>query len=260
VYLCYVDDSGDSRNGTTLSALLVEAEHWSGLLDAWLTGRREIHRLYGVRKHAELHANQLYKGRGEFCETPEENDGFGTTQRAATGRIMLSHLSAFKHFQVVTVASPQTSNPAVYAQFIAWLEDWAAREETHLMVFYDGQQGLHHGAGEPTPEELSELWKAAVRSAAPYRRAHRDLDLGTRRVVEDVIMQDSQYSQLIQAVDLIAYGAYHLHRQDHPEIWGTKIKVVPDAIRAYTRTRAHWLPDTERGIVWLDPTTQEPPA
>lgn len=115
MYLCYVDGSGDSRNGTTLSALLVEAEHWSGLLDAWLTGRREIHRLYGVRKHAELHANQLYKGRGEVCETPEENDGFGTTQRAATGRIMLSHLSAFKHFQVVTVASPQSSNPQAAA-------------------------------------------------------------------------------------------------------------------------------------------------
>jgi hypothetical protein len=250
VYLCYVDDSGDSRNGTTLSALLVEAEHWSGLLDAWLAGRREIHKTFGVRKHAELHANQLFKGRGEF----------GTAQRAATGRVMLSQLSAFEHFHVVTIASPQTSKPAVYAQFIAWLEDWAAREDAHLMVFYDGQQGLHHGAGEPTPEALSELWKTAVRNAAPYRRVHRDLDLGTRRVVEDVIMQDSQYSQLIQAVDLIAYGAYHLHRQDHPETWGTKVKVVPDAIRAYTRTRAHWLPDTERGIVWLDPTTQEPPA
>jgi len=45
----------------------------------------------------------------------------------------------------------------------------------------------------------------------------RAVDLGTRRVVEDVIMQDSQYSQLIQA-------------------------------------------GTDRGVLWLDPTTQEPPA
>ncbi|CAM3724112.1 DUF3800 domain-containing protein [Isoptericola cucumis] len=260
MYLCYVDDSGDSRRGTTLSALIVEAQHWSGLLDAWLTGRREIHRTFGVRKHAELHANQLYKGRGKYCETSEQERSFGTSQRAATGRIMLSHLSRFEHFQVVTVASPLTTTPTVYAKFIAWLEDWAERLDAHLMVFYDGQQGLHHGATDPSPEELSELWKTAVRNATPYRRAHRDLDLSTRRVVEDVIMQDSQYSQLIQAVDLIAYGAYHLHRQDHPEIWGTKNRVQADAIRAYMRTHDRWVPGAEKGIVWLDPTTQEPPA
>lgn len=260
MYLCYVDDSGDSKNGTTLSAILVRAEHWSGLLDAWLAGRRAIYDEFGVRKHAELHANRLYKGRGRFCETDEQNAAFDTPRRAATGRMMLSHLSRFEHFHVVTVASPLTARPAVYAQFVAWLEDWAARQDAYLMVFYDGLQGLHRGAHEPTPEELSELWQTAVRDATPYRRVHRDLDLGTRRVVEDVIMQDSQYSQLIQAVDLVAYGAYHLHRQDHPEIWGTRPPVVPDAIRAYLRTRDRWIPGTDRGVVWLAPTTQGPPA
>lgn len=73
-------------------------------------------------------------------------------------------------------------------------------------------------------------------------------------------MQDSQDSQLIQAVDLIAYGAYQMHRQDHPEIWGDSIKIVPDAIKAYLRARDHWLPAAEKGVVWLGPPTQEPPA
>jgi len=260
VYLCYVDDSGDSRNGTTLSAILVEAQHWSGLLDAWLAGRRAVYREFGVLKHAELHANRLYKGRGRLCETSEQNAVFDTPRRAATGRMMLSRLSRFKHFAVVTVASPQTSKPAVYAQFVAWLEDWASHEDAYLMIFYDGLQGLHRGDGEATPEEASELWQTAVRDATPYRRVHRDLDLGTRRVVEDVVMQDSHYSQFIQAVDLVAYGAYHQHRQDHPEIWGAGAPIVRDAIRAYVQTRDRWIPGTDKGVVWLDPTTQGPPA
>lgn len=260
MYVCYVDDSGDSRHGTTLSALLIEAQHWSGVLDAWLGGRRAIHEEFGVRKHAELHALDLYKGRGRFCETPEHEDRFGTTQRAAAGRIVLNHLSHYPHFHVATVATREVSKPAVYARFVAWLEDWAATQDTHLMVFYDGQQGLHHGTEEPTPDELAELWQTAIRNATPYRRAHRDLDLSTRRIVEDVVMQDSQYSQLIQAVDLIAYGAYHLHRQNHPEVWGTKIKVMADAIRAYSRTRPHWLPESDSGVFWLDDPTQEPPT
>lgn len=252
MYLAYVDDSGDSKHGATLTALLVEPEHWAGVLDAWLAGRREVHKTFGVRKHAELHATQLYKGRGKFCETSEQEARFGTGLRAATGRIVLSHLSKYEHFRVLTVGSAVLSKPTLYAMFVAYLEDWAAKEDTRLMIFYDGQQGIPRDGSESTPERLAELWETAVRDATPYRRVHRELDITSRRVVEDVIMQDSRYSQLIQAVDLIAYGAYQLHRQQNPDIWGTKIAHVPDAIRAYMTTRAHWFPEAaSNGVVWL---------
>ncbi len=253
VYMAYVDDSGDSRNGTTLSAILVEPARWSGVLAAWLEGRRAVHREFGVRKHAELHAANLYKGRGVFCETPEQQSRFGGRQRAATGRIVLNHLSQYEHFHVLTVGTSGTSKPTVYARFVAHLEDWAATEDTELVIFYDGPQGIHQDDGsEPTREQLSTQWEDALRNAAPYRRVHRDLDIGRRRVVEDPIMQDSRYSQLIQAVDLIAYGAYQRHRQAHPELWGTRTAVVPAAIRAYMTTRSHWLPGTDaHGVVWL---------
>ncbi|MCG7284709.1 DUF3800 domain-containing protein [Cellulomonas sp. ACRRI] len=251
--MAYVDDSGDSKNGTTLSALLVEPEHWSGVLDAWLAGRREVHAAFGVRKHAELHATRLYKGRGKFCESPEQDAAFGGRQRAATGRIVLSHLSQYEHFHVVTVGTTTVSKSTVYAQFVAYLEDWAASRQTELVIFYDGPQGIQQDDGsEISREELAAQWESALRNAAPYRRVHRDLDIGRRRVVEDPIMQDSRYSQLIQAVDLIAYGAYHRHLQARPDIWGTKNAAVPEAIRAYMTTRSHWLPDSDdNGVVWL---------
>ncbi|WP_206074651.1 DUF3800 domain-containing protein [Antribacter gilvus] len=251
VHLAYVDDSGDSRHGTTLSALIVEDQHWSGLLEAWLQGRRAIHKEFGVPKNRELHSTELYKGRGALCETAAQNARFTQRSRAAAGRIMLAELGRFEHFDIATIATSEVRKPLVYAKFIAWLEDWAAARNTHLMVFYDGQQGLAAPDSEPTPEELTELWTTAVRNAGPYRKVHRELELSSRRIVEDVIMQDSQFSQLIQAADLIAYGAYQKHRQSHPEIWRGPGSPSVDAIRAYMRLRPRWSPDSDHGVHWL---------
>lgn len=251
MHLAYVDDSGDSKHGVTLSAVIVEDLHWSGLLEAWLTGRRLIHETFGVPKNRELHGIELYKGRGRLCETDAQHKEFTNGPREAAGRIMLSELAKFKHFDVVTVGTREVSKPVAYARFIAKLEDWAAEHGSYLMVFYDGQQGLAHPDAEPSPEELGELWKTAVRNAAPYRSVHRELGLSTRRVIEDVIMQDSQYSQFIQAADLIAYGAFQKHRQEHPEIWGHG-KPHAGAIRAYMRVAQHWPQDADFGIYWLD--------
>jgi hypothetical protein len=262
MYLAYVDDSGDSRHGTTLTALLVPSEHWRAVLDAWLEGRRAIHDQFGVAKHAELHANELYKGRGSYCETPEQDRAFGSTQREAAGRIVLAALARQPDFHLVTMGTPERSKPATYARFVALLEDWAERINTELLIFYDGPQGIEHDpdkAPSRDREELASQWEDALRNAAPFRQVHRGLDIGRRRVIEDPIMQDSRYSQLIQAVDLIAYGAFQRHRQDHPEIWGTNVKPSAAAIRAYMRLAKHWSPASDYGVIWK-PETQEPPA
>jgi hypothetical protein len=251
MHLCYIDDSGDSRHGSTLTALIVEEQHWSGLLEAWLTGRRAIHQTFGVPKKRELHALELYKGRGKYCETEEDNARFGTNNRAAAGRMMLSALAQYEHFHVMTCGSAGRAKPVLYAQAIAKLEDWAEEHDTRIMVFYDGQQGLEAPGAEPGAVRQRELWETALRDAAPYRAVHRELPLATRRVIEDVVMQDSRYSQLIQAVDLIAYGAYQKHRQEHPEIWTTRNAVVPGAIRAYMRLAKQWSAGSDYGVEWL---------
>lgn len=250
VHLCYIDDSGDSRNGVVLTALIIDEAHWAENLSVWLEGRREIHREFGVPKVRELHANKLYKGRGSFCETPTQDLHFGNAQRAAVGRIMLSHLARAES-TVLSVGSSDRSSSIVYAKFVALLEDWAAENESRLMLFYDGQQGLI--ADTSSPEQRKEAWERAVRSATPYRDVHRQLDLSTRRVVEDVIMQDSRYSQFIQAADLLAYGAFQKHLQSHPEIWGAAFSsnASVDAIRAYMRMRNHWPSDSDHGVRWL---------
>lgn len=72
-------------------------------------------------------------------------------------------------------------------------------------------------------------------------------------------MQDSRYSQLIQAADLIAYGAYHQHRHTYPDLWGGPFQPSHAAIAAYRQTSAHWVAGSDDGVHWLSPT-QEPPA
>ncbi|EXF23872.1 hypothetical protein BG28_09815 [Nesterenkonia sp. AN1] len=251
MYFCYLDDSGDSKNGVTITALLIEDRSWTTVLNAWLQGRREVHQEFGVLKKSEVHANALFKGRGSYCESKAENARFGTGQRAATGRILLTRLSEAP-FTVVTLGTADVSKPRAYARAIAWLEDWATRHDTYLVIFYDGQQGLAGPEENPTADQRQELWERAIRDAHPYRQAHRNLDINVRRILEDPVMQDSRFSQLIQAADLLAYGAYHRHHQDHPEIWGTSSQTVRAAIVAYMKVSAHWPEGTDYGVVWLD--------
>nr|WP_249776835.1 DUF3800 domain-containing protein [Leifsonia sp. C5G2] len=249
--MCYVDDSGDSRYGVTLTGLLVEDARWAEVLNAWLEGRRRIHREFGVPKTAELHAATLYKGRGQYCETSAQNARFGTAKRAATGRIMLSTLSKNATFDVFRVGVTDVSKPISYARFVAWLEDWAERADSQLMVMYDGQQGLGRPGEQLGPPRDRELWETAIRDATPYREVHRSLDIGQRRIIEDVMMQDSRYSQLIQAADLIAYGAYQKHRQEHPEIWRDIGTPSSGAIAAYLQLAGHWPSASDYGVHWL---------
>lgn len=253
VYLCYVDDSGDSKVGTTLTALVIEDTRWTEVLDAWLDGRREIHQTWGVPKTYELHATKLYNGRGKPCETDEQNRAFaGTSARAAAGRVMLNNL-ARAELTVVTIGCPGSDRVNTYRKLVEWLEVWAIHHDAQLMIFYDGKQGYDLTGPEPTPEQARELWDQAIRNATPYIGVHRDLEITQRRVLEDVIMQDSRYSQLIQAADLAAYGAFQKHRQEHPEIWGNKktSAAATGAIRAYVKLQDRWPDDSDHGVYWL---------
>lgn len=252
MHLVYVDDSGDSKNGTTMTALLVEDKHWNGVLDCWLQGRREIHREFRVPKTQEIHANNLYKGRSKYCDSEEANRAFNLDKRAATGRIMLSWLSKADGLTIATIATPHKQSPLAYAAFVEWLDDWANRNETTAMIFYDGKQGYDHDDDGRSPDEIRSQWDTAFRASAPYRNTHRSLELETRRVIEDVVMLDSKYNQLIQAADLVAYGAYQWHLQAYPDKWSPRNSPVADAIRAYFRTKAKWLPESDHGVIWID--------
>lgn len=79
-----------------------------------------------------------------------------------------------------------------YAWFITELNELLADLDEEAMVVVDGLDD------------------------SSYRPAHRQLDIKTRRIIEDPLMQSSRHSQLIQMADLVAYAAFQ-HLVADPE-------------------------------------------
>ncbi|MFB7293562.1 DUF3800 domain-containing protein [Actinacidiphila glaucinigra] len=255
MYFCYADDSGADQ-GRTLTGLLVPEEGWNDLLHCWLEGRRALEQTWGVAKNTELHATQFVKGRGRPCATEEQNAAFGRRARIAAHDLMVRHLTRCASLRVLTVAGRTAQVADVYQGFVDRLEAWALQEDTRVLIMYDGQAGPDDTSAL-TPAEAKAVWEQAVRNATPYRAAHRGLPLASRRVLEDPIMQDSKYSQFIQAADLVGYAAFHHLVLQHPEIW-PKMNPVHAMSKAYRRLSGHWLPGHgEQGIVWLGEGEEE---
>jgi hypothetical protein len=286
VHLCYVDDSG--RDGiATFTGLLVPATGWNCLLKCWLAGRRQLSQIWHVDKHAELHANELTKKRsGRFCEPgcqppgctdpgmcgddpdaadccqaecclPDccgrsyfENQFGSQAVRDRAYQIMMGRLGGCPALTVTTVGCHTPSAPDAYGLFIDHLDRWAADNDTSVLVFLDGPQGPIDNS-DMSPEQAKAEQEAASRNATPYRRTHRDLVLSARRVIEDPIVLDSQYNQLIQAADLAAYGAYqHLWADGQWPSGGKHGSPKQSVIKAYQQLAPRWLPDSKDGIHW----------
>lgn len=230
-----------------MTGVLIHVADWSHALSVWLDARHALVREWGVAKHAELHAVDLVKGRGRYCETREQEDAFLAARQAAYG-LLLGRVHRTRA-QVLTVGA-KASGPTVYGLLVDQLERWAADRDTHIVVIYDGQEA---------PDTIGLSTTAAVdarrragRNASPYRRVHRELELGRRRVVEDVIVQDSRYSQFIQMTDLVAYGAFHTLVEERPELWRPRTQASRQVVKAYRKTEPAWLVPESSGIIWVD--------
>lgn len=164
----------------------------------------------------------------------------------------MSWLSKTDGLTIVTIATPHKQSPLTYAAFIEWLDGWAERNLTTAMIFYDGKQGYDCVDDGRSPEEIRTQWDSAFRSSVPYRNTHGSLNLRTSRVFEYVVMLDSKNNQLIQAADLVAYGAYQRHLQVYPEKWPQRNSPVKDAIFASFRTKTTWIPESDNGVIWVD--------
>ncbi|MEK8143774.1 DUF3800 domain-containing protein [Streptomyces sp. M10(2022)] len=236
MYFCYADDSGADQ-GRTLTGLLVPEEGWNDLLHHWLEGRRALESEWGIAKNTELHANQLVKGRGRPCATREQNERFSRKARVAAHDMMVRHLTRCDSLRVLTVAGRTAQIASIYQGFVNRLEAWALGHDTRVLIMYDGLAGPEDTTAL-TPTEARELWTQAVRNAKPYRDTHRGLPLASRRVLEDPIMQDSKYSQFIQAADIVGYAAFHHLVLQHPEVW-PRVQPLGAMSKAYRRLSSH---------------------
>ena len=252
VHLCYVDDSG--KDGIiTFTGLLVADAGWNDVLHAWLDGRRQLTETWGVKKKVELHANQLTKaGRGLFCETVEQNRAFQSAAvRARAVDILLQRLGQCEALTVTTVAARAATSAAAYEAFITHLEKWAISCDTQVVVVLDGQEGPIDTTGLSYCKVALER-EAAYRNAVHYRDVHRGLDLDGRHIIEDPILHDSRWSQLIQAADLTAYATYQ-HLWADRSAWpsgGRHGQPNLAIAKALDRLSARWIQGSDHGVQW----------
>ncbi|HET7415655.1 MAG TPA: DUF3800 domain-containing protein [Arthrobacter sp.] len=236
MYLCYADDSGDD-DGRTITALLIPVQSWTTLLGGWLAARAELSETWGVKKHAELHSYDLFANRGRYCETLEQEKRFGPPSRRRAFALAMKRLGQIEGLVTFTVATDLVTMADVYEIFLRHVQHWAEAHSTHVMVIYDGMDAFDTNPDE-TIEQHRRDRRAALGNARPLRKVHRNLDLGTRRIIEDVVMQDSKVSQLIQAADMASYAAFQFAKEQYPGSW-----VHDEPVTAAARTH-HWLAST----------------
>jgi hypothetical protein len=182
----YVDDSGD-ETCTLLTALEIPVDRWSVCLRTWLGWRKALFRKHHLPTDFEIHSSEFLQGKGEPAPVVEgEKAPLINTSRGLRREIFESSLAQIARtpgLRMLTIYRDDTEKMLLYRDLLAWIEDEARIDSTHAIMIVDGIEKR-------------------------YRMEHRALKLRTRVVVEDVWMQDSVHSQLIQMADMAVHAAF----------------------------------------------------
>jgi len=193
-FLLYCDDSGDESD-SYYSALLIPMDRWAILLSQWLQFRQWLYKKHEVPSRYELHAYKWIPAKGT-PPVPSKPDALINTSvglRREIAQKALKAIASMEGLGVITCHQPGAIKSEAYATLVATVDaELASRGDWALMI----------GDGSP-------------KNPDPHvQRAHRDLDVKTRRIVEDGWVQDAHASQFIQAADLVAHCAFQAHRQE----------------------------------------------
>lgn len=198
-YLMYIDDSGDEQS-QFYSALLIPLPLWARYLDTWLKFRRWLYAKHGVPARFELHAYTWLhvKETGAAdrpMPVPDDPDAAINRSKDLRREIAGKALKAIRSMNTLGLLTCETegTDPAVaYRAVIEAVDRQLVERDGWAIAAIDGDP-----ANPP-----------------PYlHRAHRDLDIRTRRIVEDGWAQPAHGSQLIQMADLVAHCAFQAHRR-----------------------------------------------
>jgi hypothetical protein len=198
--LIYVDDSGASTTKTAVFGWVeVDEADWRPVLRSWLDWRHELDRSIGITVEYELHSTKFVGSRGHPTGTVwDRNLG----ERISVMRSALARISSI----------PGLAFGAVYA-CAATTRDYRqlkARCYLDLVRSFDrrlagdADRGIVEMDGDGTDPT--------------YRRAHRELKLSSRWLIEDPHFHPGHHSQWVQMADIVAYTAYmHLARLPRKE-------------------------------------------
>ncbi len=177
-----MDDSGNEKI-TMFSAVSVPVQAWTAALDSWLGWRRHLRAVHEIDVRSRLHAADWLAGRGRPSGDPESAINRSKPVRWREFVSALDTVAVMPGVEVMTTFAPGDRRKPPYRALMNWI-DWRLREtDDYGLIVLDGESG-----------EL--------------RTMHRELDIATRRIVEDPWMRGARESQWPQVADFVAHTAF----------------------------------------------------
>jgi hypothetical protein len=180
--LFYLDDSGN-ESITTFSAVSVPVEAWTAASDVWLGWRRHLHTVHRIDVLSRLHAADWLAGRGRPSSDPDATINRSKPVRWREFVSALDAVAVMPGIEVMTTFARGDHRKPPYRALMNWIDRRLREGEDHGLIILDGESG-------------------------DLRTMHRELDIATRRIVEDPWMRDARESQWPQVADFVAHTAF----------------------------------------------------
>lgn len=193
VRLIYVDDSGAESSGiVAYSWVSISADQWRDGLQEVLDWRAWMRDSYGIPKNYELHMTKFANGRGN----PSTFEDGWNRSKANRSLVLDETFARFGKWSWL-------GSGTIFARTNARRQDYRdERERVYRELVVTLERELS------SAEEWGLIYMDGDGTDQIYRRAHRDLKVESRRILEDPSFQHSHLSQWIQIADIVAYAAY----------------------------------------------------
>jgi Protein of unknown function (DUF3800) len=180
--LFYVDDSGN-ESMTTFSAVSVPVAAWAPALDVWLDWRRHLQAAHGIDVQQRLHAVDWLAGRGRPSSDPDAAINHRKTLRRREFASALDAIAAMPGVEIMTTCAQGSRRKPTYRALMETIDQRLRDADEYGLIVIDGDNG-------------------------DLRTMHGELDIATRRIVEDPWMRDARESQGAQIADFVAHTAF----------------------------------------------------
>lgn len=213
MFLMYVDESGDPGLTNSpcryyvLSGLVLHELRWRAVLDRIVEFRWRMRDVYGLKVREELHAARLINNPGPLVRIKRNH-------RLMIIREFADHLAAIPDLNIINVVVDKQGKAADYDVFEnAWRVLLQRFEDT---ISHRNFRGPRNGRDQAMiiPDNTDQkrlrtlLRKLRVHNPIPQKGGRGWRNAPMVHLVEDPVFRDSEWSHLIQAVDLVAFLLY----------------------------------------------------
>jgi hypothetical protein len=206
MHVVYIDESSDPSAGvTTISALMIPAEHWAEGFAQIRRFRLDLKQTDGVYVQKELHAWKLVSGRGAIAT--------GIVTKSRRCEIFKEHLTLIARLPGVRVFNavfPTDGVERAMERLLNRFNTCASGQDSHFLVVCDqGKDALYTRLAR----------RMRVYNPIPSRYGAWDDDRSSTksiplsRMIEDPFFKDSKQSYFIQLADMCCYA---LLRREFP--------------------------------------------